>query len=87
MNTLGVAQFRAGNWRASIAALEKSMSLRKGGDSHDWFWLAMSLWQLDRKEEASQWYDRAVTWMNEHAPQHEELTRFRKEAAELVKTD
>src|SRR5262249_20205848 len=31
-NTLGIAQYRAQDWRAAVASLEKSMQLRKGGD-------------------------------------------------------
>ncbi|MHC5030228.1 MAG: serine/threonine-protein kinase [Planctomycetota bacterium] len=87
LNTLGISHFRAGNWNDAVAALEKSMRLRKGGDSYDWFWLAMALWQLDRKEPARQWYERAVAWMDEHAPQDKDLIRFRNEAAKLVETD
>jgi tetratricopeptide (TPR) repeat protein len=41
-NTLGVAHYRAGDWRAAIEVLEKAMELRKGGDSFDWFFLAMA---------------------------------------------
>src|SRR5439155_17525669 len=63
-NTLGVAHYRAGEWNAAIAALEKSMALRKGGDSADWFFLAMAHWQLGEKDEARNWYDQAVEWMD-----------------------
>ena len=58
-NTLGVAQYRAGDWPAAIEALTKSMELRKGGDGFDWFFLAMAHWKLDHKEEARQWFDHA----------------------------
>jgi tetratricopeptide (TPR) repeat protein len=51
-NTLGAAQYRAGDWKEAIAALEKSMQLRQGGDSFDWFLLAMAHWQLGDKEKA-----------------------------------
>jgi eukaryotic-like serine/threonine-protein kinase len=84
VNTLGVAYYRTGDWKAAIAALEKSMELRKGGDSLDWFFLAMAHWQLGNKDEARRWYDKAVKWMEEHAPKNVELTRFRAEAAELL---
>jgi tetratricopeptide (TPR) repeat protein/serine/threonine protein kinase len=83
-NTLGVAHYRARDWKASIAALEKSMELRKGGDAFDWFFLAMAHWQLGHKDEARQWYDRAVEWMEKNPPKNEELKRFRTEAAELL---
>ena len=83
-NTLGVAHYRAGQWKASIDALKKSIDLRKGGDSFDWFFLAMAHWKLGDKEEARQQYDQAVHWMEKNQPQNEELRRFRIEAAELL---
>jgi tetratricopeptide (TPR) repeat protein len=84
-NTLGVAQYRAGNWKAAITALEKSLEVRKGGDSFDWFFLAMAQWQLGERDKARMWYDRAVQWMEKDQPNDEELRRFRAEAAELLK--
>jgi serine/threonine protein kinase/tetratricopeptide (TPR) repeat protein len=84
-NALGVASYRAEDWKASVQTLEKSMQLRKGGDSFDWFFLAMSHWQLGDKEEARTWYDRAVEWMDKNQPENEELRRFRAEAAEWLK--
>jgi serine/threonine-protein kinase len=83
-NTLGVALYRAGNGRAAIAALQRSMQLRKGGDSNDWFFLAMAHAQLGEKEEARRWYARAVQWMEKHQPQDVELRGFRAEAAALL---
>ena len=85
-NTLGVAHYRAGDdWKAAVAALEKSRELRKGGDIYDWFFLAMARWKLGDKEEARKWYDRAVNWMDKNKPNDEELRRFRDEAAALLK--
>ena len=52
-NTLGVAHYRADDWKAAIDALTKSMELRKGGDSNDWFFLAMAHWQLGDKDAGS----------------------------------
>jgi tetratricopeptide (TPR) repeat protein len=82
-NTLGVAQYRAGNWKEAIAALETSQR-RKGGDSSDWFFLAMAHWQLGDKQQARKWYDQAVQWMDKNQPEDEELRRFRDEAAQLL---
>jgi tetratricopeptide (TPR) repeat protein len=84
LNTLGAAYYRAGDWKAAIAALEKSMKLRKGGDSYDWFFLAMAHWQLGEKGKARTWYDLAAQWMDKNQPTNEELLRFRAEAAELL---
>jgi tetratricopeptide (TPR) repeat protein len=82
-NTLGVAQYRAGDFKAAIEALNKSMELRKGGDSFDWFFLAMAHWRLDKKDEARKWYERAVQWMEKYHRDNEELRRFRAEAEEM----
>jgi tetratricopeptide (TPR) repeat protein len=85
-NTLGAARYRAGDWKGAIEALNQSMRLRKRGDANDWFFLAMAHQRLNRKEEARQWYDRAVQWMDRHAPKDEELRRFRTEAEEVLGT-
>jgi eukaryotic-like serine/threonine-protein kinase len=83
-NTLGVAHYRAGQLKAAVTALEQSMKLRKGGDSFDWFFLAMSYWKLGDKGEARRWYEKAVAWMSEKQPQDGELVRFRAEASALL---
>ncbi len=83
-NTLGVAQYRAGDWQATIAGLKKSMDLGKGGNSLDWFFLAMADWKLGNKDAARVWYDKALEWMEKNDPANEELIRFRAEAAELL---
>ena len=82
---MGLAHYRAGDWKAAIAALEKSMDLRKGGDSIDWFFLAMAHWQLGEKDEARKWYDKAVQWMAVNANDNAELSAVRAEAEELMK--
>jgi superkiller protein 3 len=84
LNTLGAAHYRAGDWKGAIDALEKSMELRNGGDSVDWFFLAMAHWQLGQKVKARDWYDRAVQWMEKNQAKNEELGRFRAEASELL---
>jgi tetratricopeptide (TPR) repeat protein len=83
-NTLGVAHYRAGDNRAAIVALEKSIELGKGGSSFDWLFLAMAHWRLGAREQARTWYDKAVAWMDKRNPQNEDLKRFRAEAAELL---
>jgi serine/threonine protein kinase/Flp pilus assembly protein TadD len=83
-NTLGVAQYRNGDWTAALEALNKSMSLRKGRDSEDFFFLAMAHWQRGEREIAREWYGRALAWVDTNKPRDEELRRFRAEAAELL---
>jgi serine/threonine-protein kinase len=82
--TLGVAHYRAGNGGAAVKALEKSMQLRKGGDSFDWFFLAMAHERVGEQAKAREYYDRAVAWMEKNKPQNAALRRYRTEAAELL---
>src|SRR5262249_45393824 len=81
--TLGVAHYRAGHWKVSIEALEKSRELKKDHSS-GYFFLAMAHWQLGNKEETRKWFDKAVQWMEKNQPKNEELRRFRAEAAKLL---
>ena len=83
-NTLGVAHYRASGWRAAVDALQKSIQLSSGGNSFDFFFLAMSHWQLGDKDEAREWYGKAVAWMGKNKPD-DELKRFRAETEELLR--
>ena len=59
VHTLGVALYRAHDYKAGIAAVEKAMAFNKGGTSFDWFFLAMARWQLGEKDKARECYHRA----------------------------
>ncbi|HEV8060357.1 MAG TPA: tetratricopeptide repeat protein [Gemmataceae bacterium] len=84
-NSYGVAQYSAGDWQGALKALTESVRLRtNGGDSFDYFFLAMAHWQLGHKEEAASWYKRALAWMEKFAPKDPELVRFRSDAEELM---
>jgi tetratricopeptide (TPR) repeat protein len=85
---LGWVRYRTGAWKDSIAALEKSIELREdGGDSFQWFFLAMAHWQVGNNEQAHKWYDRAVEWADSIRPADAQLLRFRADAAELLGLD
>src|SRR5262249_34461512 len=75
--TLGAAQYRAGDWDAAMAALTRATEFRSGGDSAEWFFLAMAYWRSGDKQQGRAWYDRAVRWMDEHQPRDEKLRRCR----------
>jgi serine/threonine protein kinase/tetratricopeptide (TPR) repeat protein len=83
-NTLGVADYRAGDWPAAVAALSRSMELRQGGDALDWYFLAMCNHRLGKEDEARTWYKRAAAWLKKHWPPDEDLYRASQEAAELL---
>jgi serine/threonine protein kinase len=83
-NTLGVAHFRAGEFSAAIAALHQSMELGAGGGPLDWFFLAMSHWQLGDQARAHEWYAKAARWMEQRPPMNDGWFRCRTEAAALL---
>ena len=83
-NTLALAEYRAGHWNESIAASERSMALRNGGNANDWLFLAMAHWRKGEKDEARRWFDKAVAWTKEKDPKNAELRQFWTEAAELL---
>jgi eukaryotic-like serine/threonine-protein kinase len=86
-NTLGVAHYRAGDWKAASAALEQSMRLRSGGDAYDWIFLAMARSRLGDFKDARTSYDRSIAWIKANAQENQELLRFRAEAEELQGLD
>ena len=47
----------------------------------------MAHWRLGEQDQAHEWYDRAVTWMDQNASTNAELRRFRTEADELIGPD
>jgi tetratricopeptide (TPR) repeat protein len=84
-NTLGVALYRAGDWRGAIESLTKSEAIEPDRQlGFNAFFLAMAHWRLGERDEARQWYDRAVQWTEKKRPKDEELRRFRDEAAGLL---
>ena len=82
-NTLGVVQYRNGDFKAAVASLQNALPLRSGGNPNDWFFLAMANWQLGARAEARSWYDRAVAGINQDKNPGESLQRIRAEAEAL----
>ena len=82
-NTLGVAEYRAGNWEGAIAAMEKSIELRDGGDAIDRFVLAMACHGAGHEEEARCWFDKGNTWVARHQPVSADTKRFQQEAEQM----
>jgi serine/threonine protein kinase len=81
-NTLGVAHYRTGNWSEAVNALNQSRVLRKGGDSYDFFFLAMAHWQSGDKDQARDWYKKATAALPKN--KNPELARVHEEAKKLV---
>jgi len=82
--TIGVAQYRAGDWHAAIDTIQESMQLRDGGNAVDWYYLAMAHWQLDQKELALEWFTKAADWTDAYERNDQRLARLRAEAADMI---
>jgi tetratricopeptide (TPR) repeat protein len=90
-NTLGAAHYRAGDWEAAVAALDKAVELHQGVDPVDQLFLAMAYRKLGKDDEsrvaynqALQWLERNETTLAKKKAQAEELRRFRDEAEEVL---
>jgi eukaryotic-like serine/threonine-protein kinase len=85
INTLGVAQYRLGQYTEAIATLDRSLAAGHGAhDGYDLFFQAMSHWQLGDKPKALTCFDKAVESTKRIQQIDEELIRFRAEAAALL---
>jgi serine/threonine protein kinase/tetratricopeptide (TPR) repeat protein len=83
-NTLALAHYRAGDFRAARATLELSLARSKGGDCRDWFLLAMIQSRQGEKDQARQRFDRAVRQMEDQHLKSEVARALRAEAAALL---
>jgi tetratricopeptide (TPR) repeat protein len=79
---LGLAQYRAGNWKEAVAMIQKARTLN--GGEYVLFFLAMAHWQQGEKKLAHKLYEEALGWMKEHAPDNPLLRSYHAEAAKLM---
>ncbi len=89
LNTLGVAQYRAGRNAEAAATLQRSLAVNHGEfAAFDLFFLAMAHHRLGHRAAARECFDRAVRWLSEQkklSDQHtRELANFRAEAQALL---
>ena len=74
---MGAAHYQAGAWKKAVDALDVAAVLRLGGDGYDLFFLAMAHWKLGHKDQAREYYDRAVQWTEKNWADDDEHRRFR----------
>jgi eukaryotic-like serine/threonine-protein kinase len=95
--TLGAAYFGNGDWEEAVRALQEATQLpsspslasvsflvRTSSSSVNGFYLAMACRKTDQVDEARQWYDQAVVWMDQQRQQDVETRRLRAEAEKLL---
>jgi tetratricopeptide (TPR) repeat protein len=61
--TLAMVQYRQGDWRESLAALDRVKAKQGELDASDWLLSAMDLHRLNRQEEARAAMQKAIDWM------------------------
>jgi tetratricopeptide (TPR) repeat protein len=69
--TLAMVQYRNGDWRDSLAALEKVKAKEGELDASGWFLSAMDLHQLKRREEGRAALRKGTEWIEERRRQAE----------------
>ncbi len=89
LNTLGVAEYRAGHYAEGIATLERSKAAnREGVLGFDLVFLAMAHHRLGHGTEAHMYYDQVVRWMEKQngltAENAQDLATFRAEAEAVL---
>src|SRR5262249_12018150 len=89
--TLGLAHYRAGDGKAAIAALEKSVELDRGQGFIAHLFLAMAHQQLGNRDQARKAYDLALQSLDKYKTVLErdeclanELRRVRSEAEQVL---
>jgi serine/threonine protein kinase/WD40 repeat protein/tetratricopeptide (TPR) repeat protein len=85
LNTLGVVQYRAGQYAEAIETLARSRTAGRGQpDAWDLFFLAMAHHRLGHRDAARKCFDLGVRWLHDQKglsdQQAKELAAFRTEA-------
>jgi tetratricopeptide (TPR) repeat protein len=81
---LGVAQYRADDWKAAVTTLSKSVQQHEGPENGAGFFLAMAQWRLGEKARAREQCEGAILWTVQYRPKDPELQRFHAEAVRLL---
>jgi tetratricopeptide (TPR) repeat protein len=83
-NTLGVAEYRAGNYQGAVQSITRSMEKAPHLTGLNQFVLAMAQWQLGRKHPARSTYAMGLAWMADYDPDDPGILSYRDEAAALL---
>jgi hypothetical protein len=79
-----ISAYRGGVWQEAIRHFTGAAEKRKNERAYDWLHVAMAHHHLGNIDAASQWYDRAVAWIEEQQPKPTHFDDLRARAAELL---
>jgi len=77
--TLAMVQYRNGDWRDSLASLDKMKVIQGDFDACDWLLSTMGLYRLNRQEEARAAFRKAGDWIDERTRKAGDDARLRME--------
>jgi serine/threonine protein kinase len=83
-NTLGVVRYRNGDWRGTIAAMEKASHMNGGTDAGDFLFQAMAYWHLEKPGQARKSFQAAVHLMQEGASYNKDVWQPARAEAEAL---
>jgi serine/threonine protein kinase len=86
-SALGMAHYRAGEYRAAIAACERLLQRPDSFAGEAELFLAMARWQLGERDAAREHYARGAAWSDRHVLPIAQVVRLRREAAALLGID
>jgi len=75
--TLAMVQYRNGDWRDSLASIEKVKAKEGGLEANGWLLSAMDLHQLKQRKEARAAFQKADEWIDERKRHAEENAQLR----------
>ena len=84
LNTLGLAEYRAGHWNEAIDALNRGVKIDGDADPTNFFFLAMAHWCRGDKQEAQTFFDRGAQLATARLGNNPEWRMFWAESAALL---
>ncbi|GAB5407424.1 MAG: hypothetical protein Aurels2KO_56550 [Aureliella sp.] len=85
-SNFGAALCQNGQFEESVKALNKADELIEGGDREHRMFLAIALWQTDKRKEALARFAEGIAWQDQQKEVSDDLRRSRQIAEELLQS-
>jgi tetratricopeptide (TPR) repeat protein len=83
-HTLGIALYRAEDYRESIEALTRSLKSKASKDGYSFFWLAMAHLQLGEGKKGREWLNKGIRWVDANPSSDSSLHNYQVMAKWLM---